>query len=96
MAMVRREFAGPHYVMVVGLGASAQRLGRQFEDAAALHGVRLRGGQQVDETVIPDDAIAGAITNDGETDEAMGDTADEAAADEAAADEDIAPEPSPA
>ena len=43
MGAVRREFAGPHYVMVVGLGASAQRLGRQFEDAAALHGVRLRG-----------------------------------------------------
>lgn len=43
MGAVRREFAGPHYVMVVGLGASAQRLGRQFEDAAALHGVKLRG-----------------------------------------------------
>jgi exopolysaccharide biosynthesis polyprenyl glycosylphosphotransferase len=43
MGALRREFAGPHYVMVVGLGASAQRLGRQFEDAAALHGVRLRG-----------------------------------------------------
>jgi len=43
MGAVRREFAAPHYVMVVGLGASAQRLGRQFEDAAALHGVRLRG-----------------------------------------------------
>lgn len=43
MGVVRREFAAPHYVMVVGLGASAQRLGRQFEDAAALHGVKLRG-----------------------------------------------------
>ena len=43
MGALRREFAGPHYVMVVGLGASAQRLGRQFEDAAELHGVRLRG-----------------------------------------------------
>jgi exopolysaccharide biosynthesis polyprenyl glycosylphosphotransferase len=43
MGAVRREFAGPHYVMVVGLGASAQRLGRQFEDAGALHDVRLRG-----------------------------------------------------
>lgn len=43
MGMVRREFAAPHYVMVVGLGSSAQRLGRQFEEAAELHGVKLRG-----------------------------------------------------
>ena len=43
MGMARREFAAPHYVMVVGLGSSAQRLGRQFEEAAELHGVKLRG-----------------------------------------------------
>lgn len=43
MGMVRREFAAPHFVMVVGLGSSAQRLGRQFEEAAELHGVKLRG-----------------------------------------------------
>jgi len=43
LGAVRREFAGPHYVMVVGLGPEALRLGRQFEAAASLHGIRLTG-----------------------------------------------------
>ncbi len=41
--VVRREFTQPHYVMVVGLGDAALRLGRQLEEAGASHGVRLRG-----------------------------------------------------
>jgi exopolysaccharide biosynthesis polyprenyl glycosylphosphotransferase len=43
LGVVRREFSGPHYVMIVGLGAAAQRLGRQFEEVSLSHGVRLRG-----------------------------------------------------
>jgi exopolysaccharide biosynthesis polyprenyl glycosylphosphotransferase len=43
LGAVRREFAAPHYVMIVGTGESARRLGVQFEQAADLHGVRLRG-----------------------------------------------------
>jgi exopolysaccharide biosynthesis polyprenyl glycosylphosphotransferase len=41
--LVRREFAAPHYVMIVGLGESARRLGRQIERASASYAVRLRG-----------------------------------------------------
>jgi exopolysaccharide biosynthesis polyprenyl glycosylphosphotransferase len=40
--MMRREFGAAHYVMVVGLGEAAQKLGRQLEDSAA-YGVRLTG-----------------------------------------------------
>ncbi len=43
LRIVRREFGGVHYVMVVGLGEAAQRMGRQIEDAAALYAVRLTG-----------------------------------------------------
>jgi exopolysaccharide biosynthesis polyprenyl glycosylphosphotransferase len=43
LRVVRREFSVPHYVMVVGLGDAAQRLGRQLEEAGASHGIRLRG-----------------------------------------------------
>jgi len=43
LRVVRREFSAPFYVMVVGLGDAALRLGRQLEEAAAPHGVRLRG-----------------------------------------------------
>ena len=32
--MVRREFGAPSYVMVVGLGEAALRMGRQIEEAA--------------------------------------------------------------
>jgi exopolysaccharide biosynthesis polyprenyl glycosylphosphotransferase len=39
---MRREFGAAHYVMIVGLGEAAQRLGRQLEDAAA-YGIRLTG-----------------------------------------------------
>ncbi|MEI9811535.1 MAG: sugar transferase [Acidobacteriota bacterium] len=37
---VRRE---QHFVMVVGLGAAAQRIGRQLEKVSVQHGIQLRG-----------------------------------------------------
>ena len=40
--LLLREFAAPHFVMVVGVGEPGQRLGRQLEEAAA-YGVRLTG-----------------------------------------------------
>ncbi len=43
MPVVRPEFSTPHYVMVVGLGEAALRLGRQLEEAGVSHGIRLRG-----------------------------------------------------
>lgn len=43
LGIMRREFSAPHYVMVVGLGKAAQRLGRQFEQISEQHGVHLRG-----------------------------------------------------
>jgi exopolysaccharide biosynthesis polyprenyl glycosylphosphotransferase len=43
LRVVRREFSAPHYVMVVGLGDAALRLGRQLEGAGESHGIRLRG-----------------------------------------------------
>jgi exopolysaccharide biosynthesis polyprenyl glycosylphosphotransferase len=42
LRMVRREFGSPRYVMIVGLGDAAQRLGRELENASA-YGVRLTG-----------------------------------------------------
>ncbi len=42
LGMVRREFGAPGYVMVVGAGEAALRIGRQVEEAEA-YGVRLSG-----------------------------------------------------
>jgi exopolysaccharide biosynthesis polyprenyl glycosylphosphotransferase len=42
VGLIRREFAGPHYVMVVGTGARARRLGEALERSVD-YGVRLRG-----------------------------------------------------
>ena len=42
VGVIRREFGAPHYVMVVGTGASARRLGEALERAAR-YGVRLLG-----------------------------------------------------
>ncbi|MBK5291530.1 MAG: sugar transferase [Acidobacteriia bacterium] len=39
---IRKEFGAPHYVLVAGIGARAQRLGRSLERSAA-HGIRLVG-----------------------------------------------------
>src|SRR5262245_15556888 len=42
IGVMRREFAVPHYVMVVGTGERAVRLARDLEKSSS-HGVRLRG-----------------------------------------------------
>jgi exopolysaccharide biosynthesis polyprenyl glycosylphosphotransferase len=42
LGLVRREFGAPNYILVVGLGEPALRIGRQIE-AAAAYGVRLSG-----------------------------------------------------
>jgi exopolysaccharide biosynthesis polyprenyl glycosylphosphotransferase len=42
VGLIRREFAGPHYVMVVGTGERAVRLARALERSAE-YGIRLRG-----------------------------------------------------
>jgi exopolysaccharide biosynthesis polyprenyl glycosylphosphotransferase len=42
LGAMRRGFGVPHFVMVVGLGEPARRLGRQLEDAAG-YGIRLTG-----------------------------------------------------
>jgi len=42
LGVIRREFAAPHYVMVVGTGPSAVRLAKTLEGLSA-YGVRLRG-----------------------------------------------------
>lgn len=42
VGIIRREFGSAHYVMVVGTGEGAQRLGRQLEQASK-YGIRLRG-----------------------------------------------------
>jgi exopolysaccharide biosynthesis polyprenyl glycosylphosphotransferase len=42
VGVIRREFAVPHYVMVVGTGDRAVRLARDLEKSSS-HGVRLRG-----------------------------------------------------
>jgi exopolysaccharide biosynthesis polyprenyl glycosylphosphotransferase len=40
--MIRRKFGAPHYVLVVGTGASARRLGEALEQSAR-YGIRLAG-----------------------------------------------------
>jgi exopolysaccharide biosynthesis polyprenyl glycosylphosphotransferase len=40
--VVRREFAGPHFVMIVGVGDRARKLGAQLERSAN-YGIRLQG-----------------------------------------------------
>jgi len=42
VGVIRREFAAPHYVMVVGTGERALRMAQALEQSA-LYGVRLRG-----------------------------------------------------
>jgi exopolysaccharide biosynthesis polyprenyl glycosylphosphotransferase len=42
LGMMRREFGGRHFVMVVGLGEAARNLGRQLEEASRF-GIRLTG-----------------------------------------------------
>ena len=40
----------------------------QEPGVSSIVSVRLRGGQQVDETIVPDDGVAGAINGDGDGD----------------------------
>jgi exopolysaccharide biosynthesis polyprenyl glycosylphosphotransferase len=42
VGVIRREFAAPHYVMVVGTGARAVRMARGLEQSSE-YGIRLRG-----------------------------------------------------
>jgi exopolysaccharide biosynthesis polyprenyl glycosylphosphotransferase len=42
VGLIRREFASPHYVMVVGTGERATRMAKALEQSVA-YGVRLRG-----------------------------------------------------
>ena len=42
IGVIRREFAGPHYVMVVGTGERARRLAQALERSVE-YGIRLRG-----------------------------------------------------
>ena len=42
LGVIRREFGAPHYVMVVGTGERARRVGRVLENSAR-HGIRLAG-----------------------------------------------------
>ena len=42
VGMIRREFAAPHYVMVVGTGERAIRMAEALERSAE-YGIRLRG-----------------------------------------------------
>jgi len=42
VGVIRREFAAPHYVMVVGTGERAIRMGRGLEQSSE-YGIRLRG-----------------------------------------------------
>lgn len=42
VGVVRREFGGPHYVMIVGLSERARRLGEELERSAQ-YGIRLLG-----------------------------------------------------
>jgi len=42
VGVVRRQFGGPHFVMIVGLGSRARKLGEQLESSAQ-YGIRLLG-----------------------------------------------------
>lgn len=48
VGVIRREFAAPHYVVIVGTGARAQRLGAMLEHSAD-HAIRLRAFLSDDE-----------------------------------------------
>jgi chromosome segregation protein len=68
----------------------------QEPGVSSIVSVRLRGGQQVDETVVPDDGVAGEIGGDDASDDDSGDALSDAPDDVVDADEDSAAEPSPA
>src|ERR1035438_1203248 len=49
VGVIRREFAAPHYVMGVGTGGRALRMGRVLEESA-VYGIRLRGFRSEEHT----------------------------------------------
>lgn len=51
VGFIRREFAGPHYVMIVGTGESARRMGSLLEQSE-IYGIRLIGFAALDH--VPD------------------------------------------
>src|ERR1022692_1433329 len=58
--VIRREFAAPHYVMVVGTGERALRMGRLLEESA-VYGVRLRGFLNEQAGAAPGEIALGAV-----------------------------------
>ena len=59
VGVIRREFSAPHYVMVVGTGERAQRLGEALEDSTD-YGIRLRGFLSEDPAYAPDELVLGS------------------------------------
>jgi exopolysaccharide biosynthesis polyprenyl glycosylphosphotransferase len=59
VGVVRREFGALHYVMLVGLGERAQRLGQALERSAQ-HGIRLKGFLADIPTSLTEIRLAGA------------------------------------
>jgi exopolysaccharide biosynthesis polyprenyl glycosylphosphotransferase len=60
VGVIRREFAAPHYVMVVGTGERALRIGRLLEESA-VYGVRLRGFLNEQTGAAPGEIALGAV-----------------------------------
>src|ERR1039457_3741931 len=60
VGVIRREFAAPHYVMVVGTGGRALRIGRLLEESA-VYGIRLRGFLNEQTGAAPGDIALGEV-----------------------------------
>jgi hypothetical protein len=60
VGVIRREFAAPHYVMVVGTGERALRIGRLLEESA-VYGIRLRGFLNEQTGAAPGEIVLGAV-----------------------------------
>jgi exopolysaccharide biosynthesis polyprenyl glycosylphosphotransferase len=60
VGVIRREFAAPHYVMVVGTGERALRIGRLLEESA-VYGIRLRGFLNEQTGAAPGEIALGAV-----------------------------------
>jgi exopolysaccharide biosynthesis polyprenyl glycosylphosphotransferase len=60
VGVIRREFAAPHYVMVVGTGERAIRMGRALEESSE-YGVRLRGFLDERRDAAPADVTLGSL-----------------------------------
>src|SRR5271157_5789603 len=62
VGVIRREFAAPHYVMVVGTGERAIRMAEALEQSAE-YGVRLRGFLSEQTENAPHEIALGALYN---------------------------------